>query len=369
MLTSGNDGLGVVRQPWSLAQRIAVAAVTFLGLGFLVFATAGSNQEGRLTGAGSTLVQPILQSVSTAYQGYLAADRTDLNTHQGQSSDWTGGTSALDYDPVGSIGGLVRLKDPAIHFAATEVPMGAEALAAENWIQFPLILGAVAPVVNLDLSSGRLVLDADTLAAIFQGTITKWNDPAILALNGEINLPDQPIAVRYRREGSGTTYAFTGYLAQSARWTAGQAAQLSWPLGEATDGSSGMVGSVAATPGAIGYAEVGQAGRAGLTVVGLVDGSGASVAPTPETIAAAAAGIDWSAQSVATAGAGWPMTAIVYVVTKAERTAQTNRALAFFRYFFAEAPRRADALGYVALPPAVVQAVQEQLASSSKPTI
>ncbi|UXN75033.1 substrate-binding domain-containing protein [Devosia sp. A8/3-2] len=363
MLASGNDGVAVVRQPWSLGRRIAIAAITFVGLGFLVFATAGSNAEGRLMGAGSTLVQPILQSVSTAYQGYIAADRVNPATREGQSSDWAGSVSALDYDPVGSIGGLVRLDNPAVHFAATEVPMTVAELAAEDRMQFPLILGAAAPVVNLDLPSGMLTLDADVLAAIYAGTVTNWNDPAIAALNGATELPDLPIAVRHRREGSGTTYTFTGYLAKSTSWTAGRAAQLNWPVGEATDGSSGMVAAVAATEGAIGYAEIGRARRAGLTVVNTVDGDGVNVAATPETIAAAATGIDWSAGNAAITGAGWPMTAIVYVVTKAEKSAQTDRALAFFRYFYAEAPRRADELGYVALPPAAVEAVEGLWAS------
>jgi phosphate transport system substrate-binding protein len=363
MLGSGDDGIGVVQQPWPLWQRIGVAAVTFVILGFLIFATAGSNQEGRLMGAGSTLVQPILQSVSTAYQGYIAADRIDPNARTGQSADWTGSASALDYDPVGSIGGLVRLDDPAVHFAATEVPMTAEELTAEGRMQFPLILGAAAPVVNLNLPGEALTLNADVLAGIFGGTITTWNDPAIVALNEGAALPDLPIAVRYRREGSGTTYTFTGYLAQSAGWAAGQAAQLNWPVGEATDGSSGIVEAVSATPGAIGYAEIGQAERAGLTVVNLVDGNGAVVTATPETISAAAAGVDWSAETVAITGAGWPMTAIVYAVTGERRTPQTDRALAFFRYFYAEAPRQAERLGYVALPPAAVEAVEANWAS------
>lgn len=362
MLASGENGLAVVRQPWPLGRRIVAAAVTFIVLGFLVFASAGSNQEGRLMGAGSTLVHPILQSVSTAYQGYIAADRIDPNKQEGQGSDWTGSVSALDYDPVGSIGGLLRLDSSDVQFAATEVPMTAAELAAKKRMQFPLILGAAAPVVNLDLPSGMLTLDAQTLASIYLGTITNWNDPAIAALNSGASLPDQPIAVRYRREGSGTTYTFTSYLAQSDTWTAGQAPQLSWPVGEATDGSSGMVTSVAATKGTIGYVEIGQARRAGLTLVNLVDGSGATIAPTSQTIAAAAAGIDWSAQPIAITGGGWPMTAVVYVVTRAGRTAQTDRALAFFRYFYAEARRHADALGYVALPPVAVQAVEDQWA-------
>lgn len=364
MLASGNDGITVVRQPWPLWRQIVVGALFFLGLGFLVYATAGSNEQGRLMGAGSTLVLPILQGVSTAYQGYLAADRVNPATREGQSSDWTGSVSALDYDPVGSIGGLVRLADPAMHFAATEVPMTAAELAAADRMQFPLILGAAAPVVNLDLPSGMLTLNADVLAAIYTGTVTNWNDPAIAALNTGAALPDQPIEVRYRREGSGTTYTFTGYLAQSRSWTAGQSAQLAPSVGHPTDGSSGMVAAVAATEGAIGYAEIGQARRAGLTVVNLVDGNGVSVAATPETISAAAAGIDWSAETVAISGAGWPMTAIVYAVTRAEKTAEIDRALAFFRYFYSEAPRQAGALGYVALPAEAVTAVEGLWASN-----
>ncbi len=357
MLTSQEDGVAVLTQPWSIGRRISVAAIAFLGLGFLVFATAGANVEGRVAGAGSTLVNPILQRVSTTYQGYLAADRVDVVQQTGSSDDWSAGASALDYDPVGSIGGLVRLADPAVTFAATEVPVSPTELDSRGLVQFPLINGAAAPVTNLDLGGAALTLNADVLAAIYSGTIANWSDPAIVALNAGVVLPELPIMVRHRADGSGTTWTFTGYLAQSAAWTLGQGAQLDWAVGEGFDGSRGIIDAVKATPGAIGYAEVGQARRAGLGIVQLVNGAGETVTPSPQTIRAAVSGGFWTAGGGITAaapatGGDWPMTASVYAVMRRDQDAtQKDRALTFFRYFFAEAPRQADALGYVSLPP------------------
>ncbi|MGL4238576.1 phosphate ABC transporter substrate-binding protein PstS [Tabrizicola sp.] len=373
MLASQDDGVAVVAQPWSIGRRFAVASIMFLGIGLLVFATAGTNEEGRVSGAGSTLVNPILQRVSTSYQSYLAADRVDVVSQEGQSGDWTAGATALDYDPVGSIGGLVRLADPAVTFAATEVPVSAKDLEERGLVQFPLINGAAAPVANLDLAGKALTLDADTLAAIFVGKITTWSDPAIAALNPDVALPDLPIAVRYRGDGSGTTWTFTGYLARSADWTMGQAAQVKWPVGEAAEGSRGIIAAVDATPGAIGYAEVGQAGRAGLDIVNLVNGAGEVVEPKPQTIRAAVGAGFWTASggistAVASSGGDWPMTATVFVVMRRDQnTAQNDRALNFFRYFYVEAPRQADALGYVALPTEVVAEVEAHWATAFKP--
>lgn len=360
MLTSGSDGVQVIRKPWSLGRRIATASITFLTIGALVFLTAGANTEGRLSGAGSTFVNPLLQRVSTAYQGYLAADRVDVINQQGESGDWTAGASALDYDPVGSIGGLVRLADPVVNFAATEVPISAEDLNKQGRIQFPLILGAAAPVVNLDLSGSELVLDAQTLAAIYNGKITRWSDTAIAALNPTVTLPDEVIAVRHRSDGSGTTWTFTGYLAHAEGWTAGKGAQVDWPTGEGAEGSRGIIEAVKATRGAIGYSEVGQARRAGLTVVNLKNGAGEVVAPRSETIRSATSVMHWKpGQDIAASPVmeGWPMTAVVYVVMR-DDDPQAERALAFFRYFYAEAPRQAEALGYVPLPAEVVRAVE-----------
>ena len=373
MLASPDDGGSVQQKPWSLGRRIAVALVMFLGLGFLVFATAGANQEGRLAGAGSTLVNPILQLVSTSYQGYLAADRVDVARQEGSSGDWIAGATALDYDPVGSIGGLARLQDPRVIFAATEVPVAAADLTDRGLVQFPLINGAAAAVTNLDLGGAALTLDANTLAAIFTGKIANWSDPAIAVLNPGVGLPDLPISVFYRADGSGTTWTVTGFLARSAGWTLGQAAKVTWPVGKAADGNSGVIAAVKATPGAIGYAEVGQATRAGLGIVQLINGAGKVVAPTPQTIRAAVEAGGWTSEggisaTAATTGADWPMTATVYIVMRRDQhTAHNDRAVTFFRYFYAEAARVGDALGYVALPDDVIAEVEAYWATSFKP--
>lgn len=370
MFDDRDSGIAVIAQPWSLGRRIAVAAVTFLGIGLVVFASVGSNTEGRLSGAGSTLVNPILQRVSTAYQGYLAADRVDVGAQSGTSNDWTAGATALDYDPVGSVGGLLRLADPAIDFAATEVPMAPERLAADALMQFPLINGAVVVIANIDTGADTLVLDAAVLTGIFNGTIATWSDPAIAALNPTTKLPDLPIAVRHRSDGSGTTWTFTGYLARSAEWAAGQAASLDWPTGQGAPGNRGVIEAVKATPGAIGYAELGQANRSGLAVARLVNGAGETVSANAPSIRAALANGGWTAAkgivTRATGGTGaWPMTATVYVVMR--RGGDVERTLGFFRYFYAEAPRVAAALGYVALSPEVVAEVEAYWAAMLTP--
>ncbi len=369
MLDQQNTDVFVITKPWSLGRRIAVASVVFLGIGLVVYGAAGSNTEGRLSAAGSTLVNPILQRVSTAYQGYLAADRVDVARQEGTSNDWTAGATALDYDPVGSVGGLVRLADPNVTFAATEVPVPAEQLTADGLVQFPLINGAVVVMANIETGTQPLVLDAEVLTDIFNGQITTWTDPAILALNPAATLPDLPIAVRHRSDGSGTTWTFTGYLARSADWTAGQAASLTWPAGEGAQGNRGVIEAVQATPGAIGYAELGQATRSGLAVLQLVNAAGETVAANPNSIRAALAGGTWtSADGIVAQPAGatgdWPMTATVFIVM---RNTGSDRALGFFRYFYAEAPRVADALGYVALSSDVVTDIEAYWTAAFKP--
>lgn len=370
MLEHEDTGVSVITKPWSIERRIAVAAIVFLGIGLVVFGAGSSNTEGRMSGAGSTLVNPILQHVSTAYQSYLAADRVDVARQQGTSNDWSAGATALDYDPVGSVGGLVRLADPDLTFAATDVPMAPEKLAADGLFQFPLINGAVVVIANIDTGADLLVLDAEVLTDIFNGSITNWTDPAIAALNPSTKLPNLPIAVRHRSDGSGTTWTFTGYLARSADWVAGQAASLAWPAGEGAQGNRGVIEAVKATPGAIGYAELGQANRSGLPIAQLVNGAGETVAANPQTIRSAlASGIWTSAGGIVARPEGatgdWPMTATVYVVMR--NSGQADRALGFFRYFYAEAPRVAASLGYVALTPEVVKEVEAYWAAAFQP--
>lgn len=343
-----------------------MAAAALIVIGFLVFAAAGGSGTGRIAGAGSTFVDPILQHASTAYQGYLAADRIDVAEQSGQSSDWVGDTSAIEYDPIGSIGGLVRLDDPRMSFAATEVPLSGADLAERSLAQFPIIMGAAAPVVNLDLGGLALTLDPATLSGIYTGLITDWSDAAIAALNPGLALPAGPIAVLYRSDGSGTTWTFTGYLARDPDWTAGRAAQLDWSVGEGVEGTRNLIAAVGSTPGAIGYAEVGQARRAGLVPVRLVNAAGKTVEASPPSIRAAATDRDWVAPDAMSGSAStsqnpaaWPMAATVHVVMRRDGPgADTRRTLAFLDFFYAEAGRSADRLGFVALPPEAVDGIE-----------
>jgi phosphate transport system substrate-binding protein len=366
MLASNEGGVPVVREPMTLTRRIVIASGVFLLIGALIFAAAGGGEQGRVAGAGSTFAAPIIERASTAYQSYLAADRVDVTAQAGTSVDWVGAATAIDYDPVGSVGGLVRLSDPKISFAATEVPLSAEGLAERGMVQFPIILGAVAPVVNLDLGGASLTLDAATLGAIFSGAVTDWSDPAITALNEGLALPAGPIAVVHRSDGSGTTHTFTGFLAAGGAWAPGQSAQPDWPAGTGAEGSRGVIAAVRDTPGAIGYVEVGQARRAGLSPVRLLNASGQAVEPNAPGIRAAAAGADWTGPGggavnlgATPAATAWPMVAVVYAVVPREGAGRdVTRTLAYFDFFYAEAARSADALGYVALPPEAVEAVQ-----------
>jgi phosphate transport system substrate-binding protein len=370
MLGSRDEGLPVVpasaARP-SIARRIVIGAAVVLGLGALIFAAAGGGETGRVAGAGSTFVNPILQRASNAYRGYLAADRVDVAEQSGASGDWVGDASGIDYDPVGSVGGLVRLSDPKVSFAATEVPLSPDELAARGLVQFPLILGAVAPVANLALGDARLTLDAATLGAVYSGAIADWSDPAIAALNPGVAIPPGPITVVHRSDGSGTTFTFTGYLAAGGAWAPGMSPSPDWPVGTGAEGSRGVIAALRDTPGAIGYVEVGQARRAGFAPVALVNAAGAAVEPGAPSIRAAVEGLDWQADPRVASGLGaanrpgaWPMTAVVYVLLHREPGAgrDIRRTLSFFDFFYAEAVRSGDALGYVPLPPDAVAAVK-----------
>ena len=187
--------------------------------------------------------------------------------------------SGIQYEPVGSLGGVMRLADPEVDFAVTDYPLSAEALTRLGAVQFPIALGAVAVVHNLDLPAGEaLRLDAPTVARIYLGQITRWNDPAITALNPGIALPDLAINAVHRSDGSGSTYGFTGYLsAGSPEWAAGPGSgtEIKWPAGAGAERTGGLIDAVRGTPGSIGYVEQGQAQRAGLRIAALGNSAGA----------------------------------------------------------------------------------------------
>ena len=286
--------------------------------------------------------------------------------------------SSIDYEPVGSLGGILRLADPEVDFAISDYPLSAAALGERELVQFPIALGAIAVVHNLDLPAERtLQLDAPTLAGLYSGQIRRWDDPAVTALNPGVTLPDLPVNAVHRTDGSGSTMGFTAYLAGGSRdWAAGPGSNslVEWPagVGVGAERSSGLISAVQATPGSLGYAEQGQAERAGLRLAGLRNAAGRATLPSPASMAAATAEHDWSgadhyADPLTMAGSAetYPMTVAVYAVTRRapEAEADTRRTLRYLAFVLDSYDGTAEDLGYLPLPAAAADAVKTYWAS------
>jgi phosphate transport system substrate-binding protein len=228
-----------------------------------------------LTGAGATFPAPVYGKWFSDYG----------QTHGVQ----------VNYQSIGSGGGIQQVTAGTVDFGASDAPMSAEEEAkVPGILQLPTVLGAVAVTYNLPGLAQPLKLSGPVLAGIFAGKVTKWNDPAIAADNPGAALPSTNIAVVHRSDGSGTTYVFTDYLSQvSAEWKAGPGTgkSVSWPGGLGAKGNEGIAGAVKQTAGSIGYVELAYAMQNGLSMAALKNQSGAYVAPSVDATAAAAAGV------------------------------------------------------------------------------
>ena len=198
---------------------------------------------------------------------------------------------------IGSGGGIKQIEASTVTFGATDKPLGQDELDKNGLIQFPMIIGGIVPVLNIEgIKPGELVIDGSTLANIFLGKITKWDDPAIAKLNAKAKLPSTAIAVVHRSDGSGTSFIFTNYLSQSnADWKSkvGADAAVEWPTGIGAKGNEGVANNVAQTKGSIGYVEYAYAKQNKLTFADMVNKDGKSVAPETKSFQAAAANADW----------------------------------------------------------------------------
>jgi len=355
--------------PAPARRRLILAAVACVSL---VQAVPASGQdllgETGTRGAGSTFVYPVLSRWSREYRAWLARGG-DYPVAEASLDD-PPASSALEYEPVGSLAGLLRLKAGAVDFAASDMPLKSDELNGLGLGQFPIVVGGVVVAVNADgVPSGRLKLTGLVLADIFLGRIARWSDPAIADLNPGLRLPDAPIVVIHRSDGSGTTFNFTAYLsAVSTEWKlkAGSNLMVAWPTGTAAKGNEGVARAVKATRNSIGYVEYAQATQLGLAHALLQNRAGRFVRPDAATFQAAAACADWSAAPdfdiVLTNPAGehaYPIAATVFVL--ASRTApraRTRAALDFFRWSLRKASGTAATLGYVPLPPTLVQQVE-----------
>ena len=269
---------------------------------------------------------------------------------------------ALNYQAIGSGGGIKQIKAKTVAFGASDKPLKPEELDEAGLAQFPTVIGGVVPVVNLPgVTGGQIKLTGPQLADIFLGNIKKWNDPALVAANPGVTLPNLPITVVHRSDGSGTSFLFTSYLtAVAPKWApVGASDAVKWPTGQGGKGNDGVAGYVKQTPGAIGYVEYAFAKQNSMAHVSLQNPAGTFVEPTAETFAAAAASADWSKAPgfylllLNEPGANaWPITGATFILMhKSQADAASGKAvLGFFDGAFARGDAAANELAYVPLP-------------------
>ncbi len=278
----------------------------------------------------------------------------------------------MNYQSIGSGGGIKQIQAKTVDFGASDMPLKQEDLDKHGLLQFPAIMGGVVPVVNVKgVEPGKLKLDGPTLARIYMGEIRKWNDAALKQLNPDLALPDQAIAPVYRSDGSGTTFLFTDYLAKASpqfKQKVGSSTAVKWPSGLGGKGNEGVAALTGRTAGAIGYVEYAYAKQNKMAHALLKNRDGQFVAPQSETFQAAAASADWKGTPgyavVLTDQPGaqsWPITgaSFILVYKNAEKPERARQVLDFFAWAFREGDKLADDLDYVPMPDAVVKLVEE----------
>lgn len=274
----------------------------------------------------------------------------------------------INYQSIGSSGGIKQIENGTVDFGATDAPLRDEELKAKGLVQFPTLVGGVVPVVNIrGLPTGALRLSGAVIADIYLGRITRWSDPAIKALNPGLQLPDAQIAPVRRADGSGTTFLFTSFLSQSnPQWRekVGEGAVVSWPTGTGGKGNEGVALYVSRLPNSIGYLEYAYVKQNRLNYVELQNAAGQFVRPSSASFAAAAAHADWSRSLVQVltnqpGAESWPITGATFVLMQARgNPATTQEALRFFRWAYKEGGRYATDLDYLTMPPEVFQRIE-----------
>jgi phosphate transport system substrate-binding protein len=329
-------------------NRTALAFAVAL-LGTVSHAAIAAAQQ--ITGAGATFPAPV-------YAKWGEAARTATGVE-------------LNYQAIGSGGGQNQISNRTVDFGASDAPMDAAKLASANLLQFPAVMGAVVPIINLPgVNADQMKLTGELLADIYLGRITKWNDPKLVALNEGMTLPATDIAPVYRADGSGTSYVYTSYLAAvSADWKAkvGVGTSVKWAAGAGAKGNDGVAATVKNTRGGIGYVENAYATQNHLTTVQLRNKAGKFVPPTMASFAAAAAAGDWtSAQNYAVSlidlggDTSWPIVSATFILLPKDPkdAAKSAAVMKFFDWAYTSGGAIATQLDYVPLPQTVQDAVR-----------
>ena len=310
-----------------------------------------------VTGAGATFPAPIYAKWADAYNKVSGA--------------------RINYQSVGSGAGIRQIRAKTVDFGASDMPLTDADLAKDGLVQFPTVIGGVVPVVNIKgVTPGQLRMNGQVLGDIFLGKITKWNDPALTALNPGVALPDALIAPVRRADGSGTTFIFTNYLSKvNAEWKSkvGEGTAVNWPAGAGGKGNEGVSAFVQRLPNSIGYVEYAYAKQNKMSYVLMRNQSGAFVAPDDTAFKAAAAGADWtrSFYQILTEQPGkdrWPITGATYILMfkSQEKPASATNALKFFHWAYSSGDKMADDLEYVPLPANVKDLVRKLWAANIK---
>ena len=325
--------------------------ISTLAFAFASLIVATSAQATDVTGAGSSFIYPILSKWSAAY-----AEKTGNH---------------VNYQSIGSGGGIAQIKAGTVDFGASDKPLSDEDLASFGLGQFPSVIGGIVPVLNVEgIPTGSLVLDGSTLANIFLGKITTWNDPAIAEMNPGMSLPKATITVVHRSDGSGTTFNFTNFLSKvNPDWKAnvGEGTAVKWPLGIGGKGNEGVAAYVKQLKGSIGYVEYAYALRNDIAYTSMKNATGSTVKPGSAAFQAAAATADWInakdfnlIMTNAPGADAWPITATTWVIMakRAKNPANAKVVLDFFRWSLENGREQAASLDYVPLPPTLVEQIE-----------
>ena len=352
-----------------VAAAIAVAAlaVAVAGCG-----GSGATDSGAPPVPGDPGLTPVPMSADTIL-GAGASFPAPLYMKWGSDYNGVAGVK-LNYQSIGSGGGISAIEAKTVDFGASDAPLEQAELEANGLAQFPMVVGGVVLVVNLDgVADGQLKLTPDVVAGIYMGTVTTWNDPAIAKENAGVKLPSTKINVVHRSDGSGTTWILTHYLTDAAgsTWTAGADKEIAWPVGVGGKGNEGVAASVQQLSGSIGYVEYAYAKQTGMTTTQLQNKDGQWVKPSIASFTAAAANADWkgslpSMYMVLANQAGaetWPITGASFILVQKDQAdaSRGKAALTFFDWGYTSGADGATALDYVAIPANVYKLVEKQV--------